>query len=72
MKITIIDYGMGNLRSIEKAFERLKIPSVITSSKQEIENATKIVLPGVGNFKNGIEKLNRLNLINLLKKKGFR
>ncbi len=55
--IVIIDYGMGNLRSVQKAFERIKVPVLITSDKTEIHKAAKIVLPGVGNFERGIANL---------------
>lgn len=66
MKIAIIDYGMGNLRSVQKAFEKINIDSVITSNIQEIQNADKIVLPGVGAFKDAMKNLNALGLIDIL------
>ena len=55
--IVIIDYGMGNLRSVQKAFERIKVPIKVSSSINDILNADKIVLPGVGNFERGIKNL---------------
>lgn len=64
--IAIIDYGMGNLRSVQKAFDRLNIQAVTTSNKNEILNSKKIILPGVGHFKHGMENLKRLDLIGLL------
>lgn len=61
--ITIIDYGMGNLRSVEKAFEHLNVAAEITRSPQKILDAQKIVLPGVGAFKDCMKNLEELKLI---------
>lgn len=55
--IAIIDYGAGNLRSVKKAFDFLKVQSKIASRSEEIDNAEKIVLPGVGAFGAAAEKL---------------
>jgi glutamine amidotransferase len=65
-KITIIDYGMGNLRSIQKAFERLRVQTNISSNNDEILKANKLVLPGVGHFESGIKNLRTSGLINVL------
>jgi glutamine amidotransferase len=65
-KIVIIDYGMGNLRSVQKAFERIRVPVIITDKHALIENAAKIILPGVGHFKNGMQRLKEKGLGNLL------
>jgi len=65
-RICIIDYGMGNLRSVQKAFERIKVPALITSDKTEILKADKIVLPGVGNFERGIANLKSNGLFDTL------
>ncbi len=67
--IVIIDYGMGNLRSIGKAFERLNIKSIISSKKEDIEKADKLILPGVGHFGNGMRNLHDLDIIETLFKK---
>lgn len=64
--IVIIDYGMGNLRSIQKAFEYIGSNAIITNDKTLIQNASKIVLPGVGAFKDAMHNLHTLGLINLL------
>jgi glutamine amidotransferase len=61
--IAIIDYGMGNLRSVEKAFEKVGFESVVTDKSETIEKADKIVLPGVGAFKDAKEGLQERNLI---------
>jgi len=49
-RIAIIDYGVGNLRSVEKAFAANAVDAIVTSSVDEIEKAAKLVLPGVGAF----------------------
>ncbi len=62
--ITIIDYGMGNLRSVEKAFEKFCSDVVVSSSAKDIHDAEKIVLPGVGAFKVAMDELKKRSLIN--------
>ena len=57
MSIAIIDYGSGNLRSVEKAFEKLGICSEITKDKTTIRSAKGIVLPGVGSFDAALNEL---------------
>lgn len=64
--IVIIDYGMGNLRSVQKAFERIRIPAAISSRANEIQEADKLVLPGVGHFERGIRNLMDRGLFELL------
>lgn len=66
IKITIIDYGMGNLSSVKKIFDRLNIDSFISSKPKDILNADKIILPGVGHFQKAMENLNKLHLIGVL------
>ena len=51
MSIAIIDYGVGNLRSVEKAFTSQGIDAVVTSDEKQLRAADKLVLPGVGAFK---------------------
>ncbi|HCT63820.1 MAG TPA: imidazole glycerol phosphate synthase subunit HisH [Lachnospiraceae bacterium] len=55
--IAIIDYGMGNLRSVQKAFEFLGFEAVITDDPKTIEAADKVVLPGVGAFCDAIKTI---------------
>ncbi len=57
--IAIIDYGMGNLRSVQKAFEFLGFDARITDNKQYLLDASHIVLPGVGAFADAIDCLER-------------
>lgn len=63
----IIDYGMGNLRSVQKAFERIGEPAVISSHAAEIAAATRVVLPGVGAFRDAIAALRQHDLIGVIK-----
>lgn len=55
--IAIIDYGMGNLRSVQKAFEFLGFEAVISDDPKVIEEADKVVLPGVGAFCDAIKTI---------------
>jgi len=61
--IVIVDYGMGNLRSVEKGFERFGFDVKVTDNPNEIKNADKLVLPGVGAFKDAMDGLRQRNLI---------
>ncbi len=67
--LTIIDYDTGNLGSIKNMLKRLGIASEITNNKEVIENAEKLILPGVGHFDYGMQQLNKSGLIPLLNKK---
>ena len=64
--IVIIDYGMGNLASVQKAFKSLQKDVIISSDKKEIQEASLIVLPGVGSFQQGMKNLKERGLIELL------
>ena len=56
--ITIIDYGLGNIRAFANVYERLNIPTRIAHSAIDIQEATKIILPGVGSFDHAMKLLN--------------
>lgn len=62
MRIAIIDYGMANLRSVQKAFEQVGSGAAIISRPEEIDCADKIVLPGVGAFQDAVATLRQKNL----------
>jgi len=64
--ITIVDYGMGNLRSVQKAFESVGAEAFITSDPAEVERASKVVLPGVGAFADTMAGLREHALIDPL------
>lgn len=67
--IVIVDYGMGNLGSVAKIFERLGVNTVISSDPKKIESAKKLIFPGVGNFASGMKNLKKYNILDLLSKK---
>ena len=67
--IVIVDYGMGNLGSVLKAFQKNNIKAMISTSIHDIEIAEKLVLPGVGHFGNGMKKLIEYNYIDILNQK---
>jgi len=62
----IIDYGMGNLASVQKALTFLNIDSLITNDEHLIKQAKCILLPGVGSFEQGMKNLKALNFIEVL------
>ncbi len=65
--ISIVDYGMGNLRSVQKAFEKLGVAAKIVTRPEEIQAAEKLVLPGVGAFRDAIHELQRQELVEPIK-----
>jgi len=56
--ITIVDYGVGNISAFKNVFKRLNIASSIAKSSSDLENATKLILPGVGSFDYAMSQLN--------------
>ena len=61
--ISIIDYGMGNLRSVQKGFEKVGYQAVVTGDPAEVAGASKVVLPGVGAFEDAMTELRRRGLL---------
>jgi len=66
MKLVIIDYGAGNIKSIQFAFKRLGITAVLSSDIDEIKSADKIVFPGVGEASSAMKKLESTGLDTLI------
>lgn len=64
--IAIVDYNAGNLRSVQKAFEKIGMKAIITNNKKDISTADLIVLPGVGSFNDGMKNLKKLGLLEAL------
>ncbi len=62
MSLVILDYGIGNLRSVQKAFEKVGTPALITSDPQRVAEATHVVLPGVGAFCDCMDKFTAAQL----------
>jgi glutamine amidotransferase len=65
-RIAILDYGMGNLRSVEKALERIGAEAEITSDRARAESADGVILPGVGAFPRAMERVRELGLDQLV------
>lgn len=65
--IMIVDYGMGNLRSVAKAFEKVGSKAKVTDNPKIISKADKLVVPGVGAFKDAMHELRARRLINPIK-----
>ena len=65
--IAIIDYGMGNIHSVQKALEAMGAKTRVTNQPSEIKASDKVVLPGVGAFDDAMQELKRENLISALK-----
>jgi glutamine amidotransferase len=67
--VAIVDYEAGNIGSIRNMLRKIGVDSVITSDPEMISKASRLILPGVGAFDYGMQKLNDLNLIDVLKRK---
>ena len=61
--IVIVDYGMGNLRSVEKGFLKIGADAMVTSDPKVIDDASAVVLPGVGAFKDCMRNLQEMSLL---------
>lgn len=66
--VTIIDYGSGNLLSVARAFERCGSTTTLSHNPAEIENAERLVLPGVGAFAEGMQGLREHGLIDSIRR----
>jgi imidazole glycerol-phosphate synthase subunit HisH len=65
-RIAILDYGMGNLRSVEKALEHVGVTATITNDASEVRGADGLILPGVGAFPRAMERIRELGLDELV------
>lgn len=68
LRIAIVDYGLGNLFSVQRACEQAGLPSTITPDPAELERADGIILPGVGAFGDAMDTLHRRGLVEPLKR----
>lgn len=68
MKIVIVDYDVGNVRSMINAFKKIGIEPILSNKEDDIISADGVILPGVGAFAHGMENLNKYNLVNIIKK----
>lgn len=69
MKVTVIDYGLSNLRSVQNAFAHCGAETMLTSSPADVRAAEALVLPGVGAFRDGMAGLERLGLVEVIRQK---
>ncbi len=67
--VTIVDYNVGNTGSIANILRHIGIDSTVSSSLNDVEKADKLILPGVGSFDQGMENLEKLNLLPVLHKR---
>ena len=67
--VTIIDYGVGNLNSIKNMLKKIGVEAVISSTTADIESADKLILPGVGSFEYGMNKLRSSPFFDILQQK---
>ena len=68
-KVTIIDYGMGNLRSVQKKLIRVGADAIISNDLEIISKSDKLILPGVGHFENGIKNLKELGIWDVINRR---
>lgn len=68
----IVDFGMGNLGSIQNMLKKVNVKAIISSDHEVIECAEKLILPGVGSFDHAVSNLNALKLIPLLNEKALK
>jgi glutamine amidotransferase len=67
--IAIVDYGMGNRRSVEKAFEHVGAPARVSADPDELRAAAGLIVPGVGAFPHAMDRLRELGLDDLLRER---
>ncbi len=63
----IIDYGMGNLASVQRAFEKLDVETKVSNKIEDLKNAKSLILPGVGAFRDAAKALEEYDLISTIK-----
>ena len=71
-EVTVIDYGVGNLLSVQRGFERCGAKVRLTANPSEILASRRVVLPGVGAFASGMQALQQLGLVDVLQELGHR
>lgn len=66
-EVTVIDYGVGNLLSVQRGLENCGARVTLTADPEQILSASRVVLPGVGAFGNAMQELHRLGLVNVIR-----
>jgi glutamine amidotransferase len=67
MTVAVVDYGIGNLGSVMKAFRHLEVPALLTGNVEELRRADVLVLPGDGAFASTMEEIERRGLVPVLR-----
>ncbi|MCX7180892.1 MAG: imidazole glycerol phosphate synthase subunit HisH [Proteobacteria bacterium] len=67
-EVTVIDYGVGNLFSVQRGLEYCGAKVTITSNPEKIESSSRVVLPGVGAFSKGMDELQSLGLVDVIRR----
>lgn len=67
--IVVVDYGLGNLGSLLNMLKKIQVPAIASDKIEKINKASKLILPGVGAFDQGVKNINRLGLKKILKEK---
>jgi glutamine amidotransferase len=65
--IAIVDYGMGNLKSVQNALQAINVPCIVSSNSEEILNSKGIIVPGVGAFPDAMENMKEKGLDQVIK-----
>jgi imidazole glycerol-phosphate synthase subunit HisH len=65
-KVVVVDYGMGNLRSVHNKFRKLAVDCTISADLTEIKQADALILPGVGHYGRAMDRLRQLGLLDML------
>jgi glutamine amidotransferase len=69
VEIAVVDYGMGNRRSVEKALEHIGARAIVTAEHERLRGADGLVVPGVGAFPRAMRNLGELGLVELLRER---
>ena len=67
MQVAIIDYGAGNVHSVQNAFLRLGVKTTVTADRETILAADKVIFPGVGHARSAMDRLHQLNLTTVIR-----
>lgn len=65
--IAVLDYGVGNVSSIINMLKKIGVPAILTNNISELEKAEKLILPGVGSFDAGMDKLNKSGMVEVIR-----
>ena len=64
--VTIVDYGIGNIKSVQRGVERVGATAILSSDPDEVVNADRVILPGVGAFEDGMNGLKKSGMVDAI------